>query len=547
MKEIESGDEDNLPVVSDEEDVENTEDSAPTKMRVKIDGDSPPEPSPTFSALNLRDWLQKNIKSMGWKKPTLVQSASLPAVLSHRDVIVASPTGSGKTGSYLIPLLQLLEPISAQFEAEKVAAASSSASAAVSPSKKKGTKAKKSEEAAPVCLFSEKSCRALVITPTRELAQQVYSQLRKLCAGQDLKLLLLTKSIAATSGEDKTAKVDPTIALPGPWDVIISTPSKLNQSLGRSKIDLRAIQHVVLDEVDRLLGNDFIEQVDAILTKCKESSSSKEGDQKLKIGMFTATFTPAVERLAKSALHNPIRVTIGTKNTAVSNVAQFFKFSGTEEGKLTTMRNMISGGEIRPPCLIFLQSKDRAMELFKQLVDEGVPVDLATGDRTDAQRDRAIHNFRTGKIWILITTDLLARGMDFPAVHTVINYDLPSTPSQYIHRVGRAGRANQHHRTTQIATAQTLVTESDVPFLKPFINVAVASGSAKNIPDWLLRLDKIDNQRRKLIQQGKVLKRESIDPVKAAKERRKEEKKRKFQAPADGKRRESQSKRRKLE
>lgn len=194
-----------------------------------------------------------------------------------------------------------------------------------------------------------------------------------------------------------------------------------------------------------------------------------------------------------------------------------------------TMRNMINGGEIRPPCLVFMQSKDRAMDLYLQLSGENVPVDIVTGERSDAQRDRAIHGFRTGKVWILITTDLLARGMDFPAVHTVINYDLPPTPSQYIHRVGRAGRANQHGRTKQTATAQTLITETDIPYLKPFINVVVASGYAKNIPQWLLKMDKIDRKHKKEIQKGKAISRDAIDPIKAAKNRRMEARKRKRQ------------------
>jgi ATP-dependent RNA helicase DDX52/ROK1 len=544
VQELESGDEDDLPVVSDEENMEDGDASSATKLRVKIDGTNPPEPASTFSALNLQDWLMKNVANMGWKKPTLVQSASLPAVLDHRDVIVASPTGSGKTGSYLIPLLNLLEPIIPEYENQPTEDAPKDDKSKKQKSKKGKTEEKK---AAPI---TESSCRSLIIAPTRELCQQVYTQLRKLAAGQNLKFLLLTKAaVKKTADGEKQPTSDPITSNPGPWDVVISTPSRLTHVLNRSKISLAHVQSVILDEVDRLLGGDFIEQVDNVLTKCKEAAQRRPADQqRLKIGMFTATFTPAVEQLAKSGLSNAIRVVIGTKNTAVSNVQQFFKFSGTEEGKLMTMRNMLGAGEIRPPCLVFLQSKERAMELFQQLVGENVPVDLVTGDRSEAQRDKAIHGFRTGTIWILITTDLLARGMDFPAVHTVINYDLPSTPSQYIHRVGRAGRAQQHGRTKQIASAQTLITERDVPYLKPFINVVVASGFAKNVPEWLLNLDKIDQQHRRAVQQGRVIKRDSIDPIRAAQERKIEQRKRKYeQRNETGKPEESSAKRRKME
>ena len=144
--------------------------------------------------------------------------------------------------------------------------------------------------------------------------------------------------------------------------------------------------------------------------------------------------------MAKSFLHNPVRIVVGTKNSATTSVKQRLVFCGQEEGKLIALRDLIRGG-VTPPVIIFVQSKERANQLYHELLQDNLHIDIISADRTKSQRDASINQFRQGNIWFLIATDLMARGMDFYGVNLVINYDIPTTPTQYIHRIGRAGRA----------------------------------------------------------------------------------------------------------
>jgi ATP-dependent RNA helicase DDX52/ROK1 len=246
------------------------------------------------------------------------------------------------------------------------------------------------------------------------------------------------------------------------------------------------VELLVLDEADRLLESrpgeeGFDEQIDVILSAC----SSKHCNR----AMFSATMPQGIERLASTFLRDPIRITIGARNSAAVTVKQELVFVGREDGKLDAFRALVQKG-LKLPALLFVQSKDRATQLYTELAYDGLKVDVIHSDRTLAQRSEVIQKFRGGEVWVLICTELMARGIDFKGVSTVINFDFPQSTVSYIHRVGRSGRAGREGH------AVTFFTESDAPLLRSIAGVMHASGC--DIPDWMLDLGKNEKARKKI-------------------------------------------------
>merc|ERR1712070_338790 len=202
---------------------------------------------------------------------------------------------------------------------------------------------------------------------------------------------------------------------------------------------------------------------------------------------------PAVIDLAGSILTNPLRVSIGDVNAAAPDVEQKLLFITHEDGKLCSFRQLVQEGKIVPPALIFVQSKERAKRLFGELVYDGIFVDVIHADRTKQQRDNTVKAFRVGKIWMLICTDLMARGIDFKGVETVINYDFPQSASTYIHRIGRTGRAGREGK------AITFYTIQDFDALRGIVGVMRQSGC--EVQDWMLRLKKKNKRERRVAEQ----------------------------------------------
>ncbi|MGH0189941.1 UNVERIFIED_CONTAM: hypothetical protein FKN15_040749 [Acipenser sinensis] len=227
---------------------------------------------------------------------------------------------------------------------------------------------------------------------------------------------------------------------------------------GPTPIQMQAIpvmlHWLVVDESDKLFEegkSGFREQLAAVFMACSSHL--------VKRAMFSATFAPDVEQWCKLNLDNLVSISIGQRNSAVETVEQQLLFVGTENGKLVAMRDLVKKGFL-PPVLVFVQSIQRAKELFHELVYEGINVEVIHAERTQQQRDNVVTSFRAGKIWVLICTALLARGIDFKGVNLVINYDFPTSSVEYIHRIGRTGRAG--HRGKAI----TLFTEEDKPLLR---------------------------------------------------------------------------------
>lgn len=496
-----------------------------------------PDPISSFDELKAPSWwsqpehqqgfqgiasaVQRNIEEGRWKEPTPIQMQSIPALLERRDLIGAAPTGSGKSGAFIIPALVLS---SAPFKTFYAGASNGSDANNGNTNNSKKNK-KKNKKASKVDSDDGKSSRegeirSLLLAPSRELAAQLHREVDRLGLGKPggISSMLLSKSnvshvIAGTAGGKNGL------------DVLVSTPLRLVDAVEKG-LRLDSIRLVVLDEADRLLdaadgamasrkhtneesddeiakeeeeeGNDqpvqksgssttqtFLAQMDVILSAIPPSAVR---------ALFSATVTPTVRSLAESVLRNPIDLKIasaGSNGGANTDIEQELMFVGREEGKLLAMRQLKERGQLKPPCIVFVQSQDRAQALFAELLYEGMHVDVIHAGRSQSARDAAVAKFRKGETWVLICTDLVARGVDFRAVNMVINYDLPSSGITYVHRIGRTGRAGRKGK------AITLFTEADFDNLRTIANVMKQSGC--KVEDWMLQLRKKSGKDKKKV------------------------------------------------
>lgn len=423
--------------------------------RIKVSGNAPPAPLRSFADLETKyschPRLLTNLAEGGFGEPTPIQRQAIPALLARRELLAVAPTGSGKTLAFLIPLVVHVRSLLAPD----------------SPPLPPGVK-------------------AVVVSPTKELSVQSGRVLKPLLPGLRLRCSVLSRSTAA--GTDFT-KVD----------ILLANPLRLGAMAAEGKIDLTQVQNLILDEADKLFDMGFTEQIDAVVAACTHANIVR--------GLFSATLPETVETLARSVLRDPLRVTVGERNTAAALVSQRLLFVGRENGKLLALRQLIAEG-LRPPVLVFVNTKERARELHRELMFDGVHVDSLHAAQSQAARQAAVDNFRLGKTWVLVATDLVARGMDFAGVNTVINFDFPGSTTDYIHRVGRTGRAGR------AGHAVTFFTEDDVGQLRSVANVMRAAGC--DVPEWMLLLKKEKPKWKKGKQQqgGETI---STDPERARK------------------------------
>ncbi|KAI8320959.1 P-loop containing nucleoside triphosphate hydrolase protein [Martensiomyces pterosporus] len=411
------------------------------RHKIKVTGGDVPHPIKSFEMLckehDFQPFVLRNLKKFGFKQPTPIQMQAIPIAVHRRDLIANAPTGSGKTLAFLLSILHQVH------SAEK------------------------------------DGFRAIVVSPTRELATQIYEHLRNLTAGRKIKTCLMTKNAAAKQAQDPTLRQK--------YDILVTTPLRLVHSIQNSEVDLKHVRNLVLDEADSLMEKGFLEQVDEILAACTSPN--------LQISLFSATMPSSVEQMANTIMKDPIRVIVGSKNAATETIEQKLVYVGQEEGKLIEVRNMIAAG-FKPPCLIFVQSIDRAKELFHELIYDGINVDVIHSERTQTQRNRIIQKFRTGELWVLICTELLARGIDFKGVNLVVNYDFPQSAQSYIHRIGRTGRAGRAGK------AITYFTKEDGPYLKTIVNVMRESGC--EVPEWMVEMKNPTKDEKKKLKKNPV-------------------------------------------
>ncbi|XP_022701866.1 probable ATP-dependent RNA helicase DDX52 isoform X2 [Varroa jacobsoni] len=351
--------------------------------------------------------------------------AIIPAMLERREVLACAPTGSGKTASFLIPLIHLLrEP-------------------------------------------STEGFRAIIVCPTRELAKQTYSEAMRLAEGSGLRIYVLSK----TSNAQRRFSSKMYASL----DIMVTTPNRLVWILRETDLSLARIQYLVIDESDRLFETGktgFRDQLEKIYAACISGQ--------LRRAFFSATASKDLDRWCRLHLDSPIAVAIGAKNSATKQVDQKLVFVGNDNGKLFELRQIIRSG-VKLPVLVFTETKTAAQQLYEHLALDGLSVDVLHAGRTPSDRDRIIDNFRLGKIWVLVCSELAGRGIDFKGVELVINYDFPQTTAAYIHRVGRTGRAGCTGR------ALTFFTEYDAPKLREIIQVVRKAGC--EVPEYMLKLN----------------------------------------------------------
>ncbi len=338
----------------------------------------------SFDTLGLSAELRRAIADSGYTEPTPIQAKAIPVVLAGRDVLAAAQTGTGKTAGFTLPLLQQLMAAGAPEGARR-----------------------------PV--------RALVLTPTRELAAQVGENVATY--GRHLPL----RSAVIFGG----VKINPQIErLRAGVDVLVATPGRLLDHLSQRTVDLSQVQILVLDEADRMLDMGFIHDIRKVLARLPAKRQNL---------LFSATFSDEIRRLTTGLLHDPVMIEVAPRNTTTELVAQVVH-PVDRERKRELLSRLISEGDWQQ-VLVFTRTKHGANRLAQQLENDGLSAAAIHGNKSQNARTAALAGFKDGNVRVLVATDIAARGLDIDQLPHVVNYELPNVPEDYVHRIGRTGRA----------------------------------------------------------------------------------------------------------
>jgi ATP-dependent RNA helicase RhlE len=340
----------------------------------------------------------------GYTTPTPIQAQAIPVVLAGRDLLGAAQTGTGKTAGFTLPLLQRLAPKS---------------STSFSPARH------------PV--------RCLIVTPTRELALQVEESVRTY--GKYLKL----KSACIYGGVGMQPQVD---ALRGGVDVVVATPGRLLDHVQQKTVDLRQVEILVLDEADRMLDMGFIHDIRRILALLPANRQNL---------LFSATFPEEIRKLAASFMKDPVTVEVARRNTPAELVAQV-QHPVAADRKRELLAHLVKTNDWRQ-VLVFTKTKHGANRLAQQLERSGIEADAIHGNKSQNARVRALTRFKDNELRVLVATDIAARGLDIEALPHVVNFDMPHVAEDYVHRIGRTGRAGME------GEAVSLVSPEDRPLM----------------------------------------------------------------------------------
>ena len=340
----------------------------------------------SFSNLQLAPELARAVAEMGYESMTPIQEQAIPVVLSGRDVMGAAQTGTGKTAAFSLPLLQRMMKHE---------------NASTSPARH------------PV--------RALVLLPTRELADQVAQQVAAYAKHTNL------RSTVVFGGMDMKPQ---TLELKKGVEVLVATPGRLLDHIEAKNVVLNQVEYVVLDEADRMLDIGFLPDLQRILSYLPK--------QRITL-LFSATFSPEIKRLASSYLQNPITIEVARPNETASTVSQHF-YSVSDDDKRRALRQLIKQHAITQ-AFVFVNSKLGCARLARTLERDGLNTTALHGDKSQDERLKALDAFKRGDVDLLICTDVAARGLDIKDVPAVFNFDIPYNAEDYVHRIGRTGRA----------------------------------------------------------------------------------------------------------
>jgi ATP-dependent RNA helicase DeaD len=348
----------------------------------------------TFEEIGTNPEIVDALHRMGITRPTLVQETSIPVSVTGRDVVVRSKTGSGKTVAFLIPILQRLDP--------------------------------------------RGGLQALILTPTRELAEQIYKEVRKLTR--------TFHSATIYGGVSMNPQID---ALRKGVHIVVATPGRLLDHMRQGTIDLSRVRFAVLDEADRMLDMGFIDDVRAILGQTPRDRQTM---------LFSATMPPEVESLARKFMREPERLMLEQDEITVHAIRQLC-YGVPKRQKFDTLVSVLRRPEVKR-AIIFCNTKRWAETMGRMLQRRGFRLETIHSDLSQAKRTHVIEQFKTGRFNLLLATDLAARGLHIDDVSHVINYDVPRNPKDYVHRIGRTGRAGAE------GDAITFATQEDVDLLR---------------------------------------------------------------------------------
>ena len=348
-----------------------------------------------FSQLGLRPEVLQAVIDTGYTTPTPIQEQAIPVAMAGRDVLGIAQTGTGKTAAFTIPMIERLM---------------SGRSKAQMP-------------------------RALVLAPTRELADQVASSFEKYAKGTKLSWALL---IGGVSFDEQLRKLDRGV------DVLIATPGRLLDLFERKKLMLIGVEMMVVDEADRMLDMGFIPDIERIF---------KLTPPKRQTLFFSATMPPEITRLTTQFLKDPTRIEASRPATTAENITQYVAQIPVADpkAKRAALRALISGADVKN-AIVFCNRKSEVDVVAKSLAKHGFDAAPIHGDLDQSQRTRTLENFRAGGLTILVASDVAARGLDIPAVGQVFNYDVPHHAEDYVHRIGRTGRAGRTGEAFMIVT-----------------------------------------------------------------------------------------------
>src|SRR6056297_2563888 len=347
----------------------------------------------SFSSLGLSEQLVRATSDQGYETPSPIQAQAIPAVLSGRDVMAAAQTGTGKTAGFTLPILQRLS---------------------ANPRAGKGP-------------------RALILTPTRELAAQVHDSVALYSR------YMPTKSAVVFGG----VKINPQMMkLRKGLDILVATPGRLMDLHQQNAVSFHEVEVLVLDEADRMLDMGFIRDIRKILALLPAKRQNL---------LFSATFSNEIRALTKGLLDNPVQVEVAARNTSAENIKQ--SVYPVDQSQKTALLSKLVRDNDWDQVLVFTRTKHGANRLTKKLESDGITAAAIHGNKSQGARTRALAEFKQGDIRVLVATDIAARGLDIKQLPQVVNFELPNVPEDYVHRIGRTGRAGESGHALSLVSA----------------------------------------------------------------------------------------------
>lgn len=362
----------------------------------------------TFKELNIIEPILQALTEKGYSTPTPIQEQAILPAIDHQDILGLAQTGTGKTAAFSIPIIQHLHLDSLQKEGEEK--------------------------------IAKRAIRALILTPTRELAIQIGESLKDYTRYTDLQYTVIFGGVKQGSQVNR---------LKAGVDILVATPGRLLDLMHQGHIKINKVQHFVLDEADRMLDMGFIHDIKRLLPRLPKNRQTL---------FFSATMPRSIASLSRSILKNPVRIEVTPASSVVDTIEQEVYFV-EQNDKKDLLVKLLHEGDMKS-VLVFSRTKHGANKIVKAITKAGITSEPIHGNKSQNARQRALENFKAHKTRVLVATDIAARGIDIENLELVVNYDLPNIPETYVHRIGRTGRAGN------VGKALTFCAASERIFLK---------------------------------------------------------------------------------